>query len=192
VSWRTLAWWELRARLSPEVLAGGLSIVVLAAIAGVLWLGPPATTGPAGGGSGADPTSSPAASATPAPTATADTTSGRAILVLNERILEIATEAEAARLAEPFSSADAAAVLRRLNATLTSARELVGFLEREPRTAAVGTELQSLYLGLKTLADDALGSSLSNAAAYRSALAEIPSRTSRLAALDEELEKLLD
>jgi pyrroline-5-carboxylate reductase len=116
----------------------------------------------------------------------------RAVLVLNERIGEIVTEAEAVRTSKPFKTSDAAAILRRLNATVTSARELAGSLEREPRTAIVGSGLQTFYLGLKALSDEALKSSLSNADAYKSALAEIPTRMSRLAALDEELKSLLD
>jgi hypothetical protein len=192
MSWRTQANWELRARVTPELLAGGLVIIVAVALAGALSLAQPVGTEPASGGSTAVSTSKPTASATPAPTATVDTKSVQAILVLNKRISEIATEAAAVQAAKPFNASDAAAVLRRLNATVTSARELAAALEREPRTAIVGSGLQTFYLGLKALSDKALKSSLSNAGAYRSALAEIPTRMSRLAALDQGLNSLLD
>jgi len=174
------------------LLAGGRVIIVAVALAGALSLAQPGGTGSPAAGSRATPTPEPTASAPPTPTAAVDAESIRAILVLNTRIAEIATEAKTVRAAKPFNTSDAAAVLRRLNATVTSARELAGALEREPGTAGVGSGLQTYYLGLKALSEEALRSSLTSAAPYRSALAEIPTRMSRLAALDEELKGLLD
>lgn len=192
MSWLSSAEWELRARVSPELLASGLVIVVAVALVGILGVTQPAGTGPPPGGSTAEPTAEPTASATPVPTANLDTTSVRAILVLDERIGEIAAEAKAVHAAKPFNVGDAAAILRRLSTTVTSAQELAGALEREPRTAIVGSGLQTFYLGLKSLSAEALRASVSNAAAYKSALAEIPTRMSRLVALDSELKSLLD
>lgn len=117
MSWRSSAEWELRARVSPEMLAGVLVIVAVVALIGILGLAQSDGTEPAPGRSTAEPT----ASASRDPRATADTTS-RSVLILDERIGEIAAEAGAVPVAKPFDASDAAAILRRLNSTVMSAQ----------------------------------------------------------------------
>ena len=71
MSWRSSAERELRARVSPELLAGALVIVLIVALFGILGLAQSDGTEPAPGGSTAEPT----ASANRDPTTTVDTTS---------------------------------------------------------------------------------------------------------------------
>lgn len=116
MNWRSSAEWELRARVSPELLAAVLVILVVLALMGILGLAQSDGTEPAPGGSTAEPT----ASASRDPAATVDTASMRSVLILDERIGEIAAEAGAVQVAKPFDASDAAAILRRLNTTVTS------------------------------------------------------------------------
>lgn len=72
MSWRSSAEWELRARVSPELLAGALAIVLVVALIGILGLAQSGGTQPAPGGSTAEPT----ASASRDPTTAVDVRTG--------------------------------------------------------------------------------------------------------------------
>ena len=105
VSWRSSAEWELRARVSPELLAGALAIVLVVALIGILGLAQPDGTGPAPAGSTAEPT----ASANRDPTTTVDTTSMRSVLSLLDQ------ELASSRTGEPRRSQERYGVVIRRN-----------------------------------------------------------------------------
>ncbi len=188
MSWRASAQLELRTRVSPELLAAGLVVLVAIALVGSLVVVRPFGTQQAT----VAPTTEPIPSATPLPTARVEAPSIRAILVLNERIDAIATEFGVIAAAKPFVTTEAASALRRLNASITSAKDLAARLARDPRTAATGAALQQFYEGLMTTTGQALGSALSNVGAYQSALTTIASRMPELSTLNEQLRGLLD
>jgi hypothetical protein len=80
MNWRSSVEWELRARLSPERLAGGLAILVVLALIGIVGLAQSDHSEPARG----RPTAQPGASASRDQRATLDVTRARLIPVPEE------------------------------------------------------------------------------------------------------------
>lgn len=111
MSWRSSAERELRARVSPELVAAILVLVLALALIGILGLSQSDGADPARGGS----TGEPAASASPDPSAAVDTKTMGSVLLLNERIGELASRAGAVPVANPPDANVAAAIPRRLN-----------------------------------------------------------------------------
>ena len=106
MSWRSSAERELRTRVSPELVAGILVVVVALALIGILGIAQTAGTEPSPGGS----TAAPSASASRDPAGAGDTTIIRSVLLLDERIDELGSGAGAVQAANPSDASVAAAI----------------------------------------------------------------------------------
>jgi hypothetical protein len=78
VSWRESAEWEVRSRVSPELLAGALAVVLVVVVIGILALGQPDRTKRDRGA----PTAAPTASGQGTPTS--DVGTGRSIRYMRD------------------------------------------------------------------------------------------------------------
>jgi hypothetical protein len=172
----------------PEAVAGILVLLLF----GVVALAGLPDSRRAGSGTG-QPSGSPGRTSAPsgaAPSAHPLQNEILAVLELDRRLLE--NRAELTKLLPPsaFKGADVAAVLRRANATVGEGLEPAGRLSLEPSTEVLGSKLELLYAGARTIANDALRAALSSSS-YRVAAVAIVDAFAALPAIDAGLTALL-
>lgn len=152
---------RLVSRISPEIVAGALSLVVLVALVGVR----------APSGTAAEP----AASASPAPSVRPGASDPlgplvrsalETVVVVNQRLAasgqDLDQELERATPRAP----EIAVVLPRITAQVTGVAQPVAVLVAEPTTATLGSQLATIYGSLADLVRLAQRESVQNAPAY--------------------------
>ncbi|MCJ7709551.1 MAG: hypothetical protein MUQ32_01845, partial [Chloroflexi bacterium] len=172
---------------SPEQLAGGLSAIVILAVAlAIVWpaAGPPS------------PSSTPPASsespATPSPTRSVDAGAIEIARAVNRRL----TEGELALSIElEANSLDVPAIqetLRRMNPQLRLGLDIAARLQSTDRSRVTGDKLGQFYEDARALIEATLKASTQNAAAYRSGSVAILTLLRDLPDLNGALAALLD
>jgi hypothetical protein len=171
--------------VSPELVGAILAAMVVAIIGGGMMGGGASPVAPLASGQ-----ASPSPFGTAEPTAAVDESLVAALLEFNDRLRLDRVALDRAAAAAHFQPSDVATILRELNADVVSAMPVAARLERLPPSAAVGTLLAKFYDALHTHVSDALGNSLQNAPAYRTAakstsliLTELPTLNAKLEAL---------
>jgi hypothetical protein len=174
-----------RFAVGPEGVAAVMSLATIAVVAVVLFGGRPGAPG------SAEPTPIASASSSPAPTVTVDRAGLTAALQVDARLLADGTALSAELAAARFEAGNVAAILRSTNAEIVAAAGIADRIAQSPVTHALGLDLAAAWKDLHGFLSDALGNSIQNAAAYRSAARGAIVRLGKLAAIDSRLRSAL-
>jgi hypothetical protein len=172
---------------APELVAVILVGVLYGA---VLIVGLPAVAIPDLGIGAAPPTEAPVATRSPAPgAATPDPLRADvdAIREVNERLTESRDSLQGLLTNPAQRSAEIATVLRRVTSTLPFGLDRAGRLALDPRTQAVGSQLELIYANAAATANGALEFAISSDAAYRDAAEQIVELFAELPNIDAAL-----
>lgn len=172
-------------RPGPELVASLLAVVILAVVGASVLAGGSAT--PGNGASPPPRTSSPpvVAEATPIvdPTVVALLRSLNQVLEDHSRVLREA-------LSGSFQTADVAATIRQVNASVRIGRDAVGALRGAQGENEAGGRLAVLYQSMAAAAERALDASIENTNAYRIGAGVLVELIADLPALQAELDAL--
>ena len=174
-----------RGPLGPEQVAA--LITSIAVILGGL------TVASTMGTSGRNAPSASVASGILIPAATAHPFAATASLVLqlHERLAEDQAIIEEHLANSEFDTPGVVATIRRLNSTARLAAGLAESLTKTPGSRELGKTLMDLYVSVGDIAEDALGTSVGDAAAYRAAAKRLSVALEPIASLQQRLRALI-
>ncbi len=181
---------RVRALAAPEAIGLLLGVVLIAALAttGALPVvgGPPASADPR------SPTATPSASPSASGLAPATRSAVVAAIGVNGRLAEHGVGLAAEIDAEDESGAAIATILRSMNQDLGVGVRAADRIAGDPLTVGIGVDLRTFYTDVMRRADEALGLSIREGAAYRTAAAELLTVLAALPALDDRLADALE
>ena len=155
---------RLAARVSPEIVAGILSVAVIALLVGVRVPSAPAPQ------PGASETPGPSVAPSPSDGLSAAVRSAlETVVLINGRLADAGHELEGELARADPRAPEIAVVLPRIVAQTTAIGQQVTVLVAEPRTASLGADLVTAYGTLADLIRTALRESVQNQAAYTQA-----------------------
>jgi hypothetical protein len=152
---------RLAERVSPEIVAGLLSVTVIAMLIGIRGPGTPVA--------GPGPSESPRPSVAPTPSdglSSAVRSALQTVVLINQRLADAGRDLETELDRSQPRAPEIAVVLPRIVTQTTAIGQQVTVLVADPTTASLGAELVTRYATLADLVRAALRESVQNQAAY--------------------------